>query len=106
MSENMIERVAIAMHDATPFKATAGAFEYQPKAYKDVCRTLARAAIEAMREPTADMITCGEGHALELCEDPQYDTEARASQDPWWPSTARTYRAMIDAILSHGDEEK
>lgn len=51
----MIERVARAMFNATPFK-DAGAWDDQSDTYRRMCRLLARAAIEAMREPTAGMV--------------------------------------------------
>lgn len=54
MSE-MVERVARALYDATPFKETEGGYDKQSVAYKTMCRLLARAAIEAMRRPTDEV---------------------------------------------------
>ncbi len=47
----MIERVARAMYDATPFKETEGGYDEQSETYRRMCEVLARAAIETMREP-------------------------------------------------------
>jgi hypothetical protein len=74
MSE-MIERVALAIcGDDNPANVLA------------IHKTRARAAIEAMREPTDAMSAVG-------CEIPQWDQETADD------GAAAVYRAMIDAAL-------
>lgn len=46
----MVERVAMALSDAA--FANTKAWDHSPEAYKVIWRQYARAAIEAMREPT------------------------------------------------------
>lgn len=80
----MIERVARAL------AASDGAkFHVNP----DVYLTLARAAIEAMREPTEHMLDYGACH-----EDQDHDIfdEGHISREVW--------QAMIDAALAEKEE--
>jgi hypothetical protein len=51
---DMVERVAIAIHGAI---GDIGIFESFDEAYKSSKRSAARAAIEAMREPTDGMVS-------------------------------------------------
>lgn len=67
----MVEKVAIALQGCDP---SAGA------SYEDS----ARAVIEAMREPTDEMIAAGD---MPDCDNPQKDAEG-------------VYRNMIDAALT------
>lgn len=64
MSGDMIERVARALYAATPFKETEGGFDAQSETYRKMCRLLARAAIEAMREPTDAMFEAAKPYGL------------------------------------------
>ena len=52
----MVERVARALYAATPFKQAEGGYHEQSDVYRRSCLLLARAAIEAMREPTEAMV--------------------------------------------------
>lgn len=82
MGENeMVERVAKALYEATPFKETEGGYDAQSDLYRRSCRLLARAAIEAMREPTDAMV------------DAAYGRERTGTERGNW-------RAMIDAALT------
>lgn len=76
----MVERVARAIYEASPFRDTAGEYDDQSEIYRRMCRLFARAAIEAMRTPTIAMIA--EGNAHDECA--PYDI----------------YESMIDAALS------
>lgn len=84
MTQSMIETVARALYDATPFKQTAGGFEEQSDVYQRMCMVLARAAIEAMRVPTEAMVEEG------YCAVPSFGDHN--------PNAA--WRAMIDAALN------
>lgn len=56
----MIEKVALELFNATPFKETDGSYEQQSDTYRRMCRLLARAAITAMKRPVSDaMIIAG-----------------------------------------------
>lgn len=89
MSESMIDRVAKAIYDA------ANAEDYvSDYRFHDGDTTLdgrfnldkfARAAIEAMREPTKAMLKDGWEHTADPC---------------WEDDVADCWRAMIDAALS------
>jgi hypothetical protein len=84
--ETMVERVARAIHAAFN---DSGAADYtyawdDPLAGRDHFRLLARAAIEAMREPTATMI------------DAAYDRHGALPRSAY----AYDYNLMIDAALS------
>lgn len=82
MSESMLERVARALYEATPFTQTEGGFDDQSERYKRMCRVLARAALEATREPTDGMVDAGVG-----ADFGRYLGER----------VANSHRAMIDA---------
>lgn len=79
---NMIEKVARAM-----FKADFPDSEWRPT--EDGYMRMARAAIEAMREPTNIMCLA----ALRF-EDEDGDGKVD------WPMAQKTWRAMIDAALN------
>lgn len=75
MSENMVERVALAIHDKAPL-----ACFYDRSSVVNA----ARAAIEAMREPSDQMAEAGFQH----------------TGDPCWPENVKeAWRAMIDEAL-------
>lgn len=82
---SMIERVARAMYEVTPFKETEGGYDSQSETYRKMCEILARAAIEAMLEPTDEMI--GAFHRL--------------TDDNGSVLVTTGYRAMIEAALNH-----
>lgn len=86
----MIERVAKAIYEASPFKMTEGPYERQSDLHKRNCRLLARAAIEAMRDPTDAMVDAP------LPSSPSHGGryENRRDLRPY------IYRAMIDAALN------
>lgn len=76
----MVERVATALYDATPFKETEGGLDVQSDTYQRMCRLLARAAIQAMREPT--------------------DFVLAAAHRNNHPRDIETWQTMIDAALA------
>ncbi len=77
----MIERVARAMRDEL-------GLDWPYKGHKSLMDT-ARAAIEAMREPSAEMITAG------IIE--RHDA---GTPEAWSLATASIYRAMVDEALN------
>lgn len=97
---SMIERVARAMYEASPFRETAGAYEDQSEIYRRTCRLFARAVIEAMREPTEAMLKA----AWVSTRDVAPDERMRVDLMPTWQAhnikMARLFTAMIDAALS------
>lgn len=84
MAESMIERVARAMFDAdaTGYPGISVPFEGQSIGVQDRWLGLARAAIEAMREPTDAMVDAGVDHIGE------------GHYNGW------AYTAMIDAAIN------
>lgn len=86
---NMIEKVARAIHaadqggDDESWDELEDDCGYDPVLGKLACFRLARAAIEAMREPTAEMVQAW--HA----EKPKDE----------WPEWRRNWTATIDAAL-------
>lgn len=88
MSSEMIERVAAAMHNKKPGGSIMLPFQFQPDA--EVFRVYARAAIEAMREPTKQMEKAG----WEM--DPG-DSDGNTDAKTHW-------RAMIDAALKEPEK--
>lgn len=59
MTDSMVERVARAIHSADDPKGFRQQWEYLPQSNRDYLMSCARAAIEAMREPTNAMILAG-----------------------------------------------
>lgn len=88
----MIERVAKAIYEASPFKMTEGPYERQSDLYKRNCRLLARAAIKAMREPTDAMV--------DVMNDVVIDGPAYVDFYPSMADCASLWTAAIDAALS------
>jgi len=74
MTQSMTEKVARALYDASPFKNTDGGYDEQSGVYRRSCLLLARAAIEAMREPTDAMVDAMAEHAGTIA--PEYAYEA------------------------------
>lgn len=97
----MIERVARAIAGADPEQQgqidDSEMGEYFWEKYREHYLPLARAAIEAMREPTPDMISAGIKRevAWEYGERGDWDDES----GPHVPSHA-AYQSMIDAALN------
>lgn len=100
MSENMVERVARAI------QATRGPRENRdraPPATRQLWLSDARAAIEAMREPTTAMIAAADALTVVGALDYHTAIDVPADHDEAW-------RAMIDAALAetagthHGGE--
>jgi hypothetical protein len=81
MSE-MVERVAQAIFDATPFRSSEGSYGEQTELYRRMCEHLAIAAVKAMREPTDEIFEVAKPYGLCMS----------ALNDAW--------RDMHDAILS------
>ena len=80
----MVNRVAQAIFDVAPFRDNYGPFSEQSELYQRLTKVYARAAIEAMLEPTDAMLARG-SEAAEVCDD-------------GWESNA-TWCAMIYAAL-------
>lgn len=81
---DMVERVARALHESMSQQDIMGYLDAKIDA-----EVLARAAIEAMREPTEAMKLAGEVPIINS-----------GSQDDAWSLSQGTYRAMIDAALA------
>lgn len=97
MSE-MVERVARAIYDGRNGRG-ARAWASLPRSHQSPYFSDARAAIEAMREPTDAMLLGGHFIAVEnAC-----DTQCAAMTDR---RMGRAYRAMIDASLHEGEAER
>lgn len=93
MSE-MVARVAKAMFNATPFKSE-GSYEEQTPTYRRLCEVMARAAIVAMREPTAAMLDA-----------PEMRHWALRTEEPMRPEyIAEAWRSMIDAALANTSQQ-
>lgn len=84
MTSEMVERVAGALHAA---HAEVG----WPADECETCDKLARAAIEAMREPTEAMVCAAE------CLTSEFRTEHDRIEVP--PGPEEAWQAMIDAAL-------
>lgn len=97
----MVERVAKAIYEASPFRETAGAFEDQSEIYRRMCRLFARAAIEAMREPTDTMLLDG----MEAF----YEVNAEAWDEDKFPKESeevhRAYVAMKAGAMVRNSRE-
>lgn len=91
---NMIERVARAMYDATPFKETEGGYDEQSETYRRMCELLARAAIEAMREPTDAMLYDMDGYSDLVGPYPEANTKEERLRE-----FRGAYQAAIDKAL-------
>lgn len=90
MTDSMIERVAAAL-----LRHLVGGgdeiWQSLPEKSRDYYRLQARTAIEAMRQPTAEMLDNG-------CSDfPNAATPYRS--DEYLPAAKQIYEAMIDAAL-------
>jgi hypothetical protein len=88
MSSEMIERCARAIYEKRNGPGCSP-WANRPKGHKDPYLADARAAIEAMREPTDDM------------RDAAFDTHFPMSLN----QVQEVYRAMIDAALSSPTED-
>lgn len=80
----MVERVARAIYEASPFRDTAGEYDEQSEIYRRMCRLFAVAAIESMREPSTRQLAAAQTAWLN-------DPERKSST---------IYTAMIDSALS------
>ncbi len=100
MSETMVERVARAIDPGAWGKPGVGMAAFQ-EPRRDTARRTARAAIEAMREPTVEMPHAGiEGYWFEA---PALEVVQGASTMSGI-GMRQAWRAMIDAALSEGQE--
>ena len=95
----MIERVAVALYEATPFKETEGDFHEQSDLYQRCSRVLARAAIEAMREPAGAMQA-----SMRDAIEPYVQRGLSKPVDDQWQIGREVWAAAIDAALT--DEVK
>jgi hypothetical protein len=80
---DMVERVARAVYDNSPFILSEG-----------VCRDIAIAAIEALRDPTDGMLDAADRVQHDCLQWSSEPGEGLDGMD-WEPA----YRAMIDSIL-------
>lgn len=92
MDETMVERVARAIYEADDPWNVAWPWPNLKDGHTaaDGYRRVARAAIEAMRDPTKAMHEAGECAPTGIGGSP--------------PSVGNIYRTMIDAALAKGDE--
>jgi len=89
MASEMIERVARAIRDRSPTAGREPGSHMRTQALGvDVCRDLARAAIEAMREPAAEVVRRG------MATTDEVDGDGVTS----WAMT-EAWQAMIDKAL-------
>jgi hypothetical protein len=63
---DIIDQIARAMFDATPFKETAGPYEDQSGTYQRMCRLLARAAYDVVREEIIECLEADLNSAVEV----------------------------------------
>lgn len=100
MSE-MIERIAKALVDSWPVSDLK--WDQQPEFGKDKARKPAKAAIEAMREPTDKQILAGARATAEqlFCQEGAWDRGhwSDAAKKDYLNSSKCCWRAMIDAAL-------
>ncbi|RWF44281.1 MAG: hypothetical protein EOS65_02580 [Mesorhizobium sp.] len=90
----MLERVAKAILDEGK---NFGALAHRPTGDYSIERRLARAVIEAMREPTKEMVDVGYTEINNNIDSWNYDSGSGYAVDDIAPSA--TWRAMIDAAL-------
>lgn len=76
MTDSMVERVARAMCGGAPWDGV-------PEVGKDVWRLHARAAIEAMREPTEEMLDAADGR-VNMGSDSQYEQISQTDIKAAW----------------------
>ena len=95
MESEMIERVARALAVRRAGAEVAAVSEFQAGNLWCEAKADARAAIEAMREPTEAMIGAGAGQP----RPPTYTAEHEAWRAEGYGAAAK-YRAMIDAALT------
>lgn len=94
----MVERVSRAIREAR-FKRDGGRFAWHSSEDTE----LARAAIEAMREPTAEMWAAHwKGLGLSKSEIRAWMKSDLRKSGPHESGAVSAYRAMIDAALSEG----
>lgn len=93
MSETMLERVMRAIADL-------GSIDLANYQHREL---VARAAIQAMLQPTKEMVVAGD-NAKEECIDHGYDSDADGNRYDYTTINsdlpAIVFRAMIDAALS------
>lgn len=90
MTNSMIERVAKAIYDANP-EAQRFTWSYADSFLKEQARRMGRAAIEAMREPTEDMLNAKAENVLGTVESINSYLDYHSAEQIW--------RSMIDEIL-------
>ena len=87
----MIERVAKAV---LPFSEFNSQDDWADTEAQDWCRSVARAAIEAMRDPTVEMVSDGDDVAERECY-------VRDDMAVWsFEASAAVWRSMIDKSLT------
>ena len=92
---DMIERVARAIHEKQYGSITSPYGDPQDQKTK-WSKVLARVAIEAMREPTGEMLDASLGHMVPANKQEQFMVQETRKED------AITWQAMIDAALKTG----
>lgn len=100
----MIERVARAISNADVANAEDG-WEQNPPVTKEDYRKMARAAIEALREPTAAMLAAG--YCPDLNNAPQFALDESLDElNAWWArlSPEDIWPSMLDAALAEKAE--
>ena len=100
---NMVERVARAICCPEGCRGDTGSGKPCNISAEDVTAMVqARAAIEAMREPTKEMVEAGYDAIHDAGDYYNYDSGSGYTVESF--SGARVLRAMIDAALKEGKE--
>lgn len=97
MSENMVERLARAMYDEMEGPVNNADYKRQLAQWV-LAERLARAALEAIREPTQQMVADG-WKAIDVHKERQ----GIARLGPG-PCGSDVYRAMIDSAIRSGEK--
>jgi len=100
MTENMVERVAMAIYASTwdPSHGPADMVKIE------VSRKQARAAIEAMREPTEEMQRRGSAMYIDTLQAPGHPE--RTDDNGFTLPALVAWRAMINAALDTKDKDE
>lgn len=103
MSSEMIERATLAIANANEPQAKYTSLDQVEVRWRTACLSYARAAIEAIREPTKEMVIAGDD-AKENCIDSDWSSDADGNRHDYTTINsdlpAIVFRAMIDAALA------
>jgi len=105
----LIVRVALALlaaHDYTANDGSDAAFHTMTPEWQEVYMNMARAAIEAMREPTEAMLDASWTTCIRRPAADYIATELASPRDAHRHKTRIRHRAMIDASLHEGEAQR